>query len=62
MLEHNPEPPEGKVTGIGAEQENCPSPEVQMSMGDKRDEADDDKTGVDKDGNGKSDDPESTVH
>jgi hypothetical protein len=31
-------------------------------MGDKRDEADDDKARVDKNGNGKSDDPESTVH
>jgi hypothetical protein len=62
MLEHNPEPAECKITGIGAEQENRPSPEIQMSMGDKRDEADDDKTRVDKNGNGKSDDPESTVH
>ena len=41
VLEHNPEPAECKVAGVGAEQENRPSPEIQMSIGDKRDEADD---------------------
>jgi hypothetical protein len=62
MLEHNPEPAECKITGIGAEQENRPSPEIQMPLRDERDKANDHEPGVDKDCNRQSDDPESTVH
>jgi hypothetical protein len=53
---------QGKVAGVGAQYENCAPSEIHVSVVDERDEADNDETRVDDDGEGKTDDPESTSH